>query len=135
RRALERERLAVGEAQARDLDAVCGRLRRENTRTRGDALPGELLGEAAERAEVALELGTRDERAAVPPDRAAQQAARLERLQCVAHGHAAHAVLLGERALRGQAVAGGELPVGYCLFDVRDDRRVLHARTRSPFGS
>ena len=104
-------------------------------RSGGDTLPAQLLRQPAERSEIALELRPGDERAAAPPDRAPQQAARLERLQRLTHRHAADAVLGGELALGRQPVAGREPTLRDRVLDLLHDLRVLHARIRSPFGS
>ena len=66
----------------------------------GDVVPAQLAAQLAEAGVVAAVGDDHDPRAG-----AFDQAALLEDPQRLAHGRAAHPGLLGERALRGQAVA------------------------------
>ncbi len=134
-----RERLAVGEADALDLDDAlapldpeCRRDRRrgrpppgvEHARAGVDALAAQLLGETRERAEVALELRARDERAAAAPLRAHEQSLALEGAERLTHRHPADAELRGELALGRQPVARRELPVRDRLAELVADLQV-----------
>ena len=104
--ALERERLAVGEAHTDHLDRGARFARDEDARAGDHALACELLGQPAEGAQIPLELRLRDEGASVSADRPAQQATGGEPVERVPDGHAGDAVRRRELPLGRQPVSG-----------------------------